>query len=67
MNSGNTKPYPHSRTPELFKKIEDFPFIERRKVNPLKNAVVELTVAEAVPNIVDYVIDVQTISISEMK
>lgn len=66
MNSGNTKPFAHERTPELFQKISDFPFEKRRKTRSLKDTVVELTVPEGVSNISDYVLDVQTISIDEL-
>jgi len=66
MNSGNTKPFPHPRTPELFKPIDEFPFEERRKTRSLRNAIVELTVPDGVPNIADYVLSVKTISIDEL-
>ena len=66
MNSGNTKPFPHPRTPAIFQSIQAFPFAERRKTRKLKDTVVELTVETSVPNIADYVIDVSTISIADL-
>lgn len=66
MNSGNTKPFPHPRRPEIFQKIDEFPFEERGKTRKLENNVVELTVNEAVYDIKDHVLDVRTISIDEL-
>lgn len=66
MNSGNTKPYPHPRTPDIFQTISNFPFAERRKTRPIKNTVVELTVKHSVPDIADHVLNVRNISIEDL-
>lgn len=56
MNSGNTWPIPHRRGTEVFRRIADYP------VKPLggpAKPVVELVVDYAVPDIVDYVVEVR--------
>lgn len=65
MNSGNTKPYPHPRTPAIFMPIRDFPFEERKRTRPLENVVVELTVAHEVPDIADFVTSVDRLNFAD--
>ncbi len=57
MNSGNTFPYPHERDFDIFKSIEAYPV--NTKGNPVK-PVAEFTLHYSVPNISDYVLDVET-------
>lgn len=56
MNSGATRPIPHARSIEMFKTIPDFDWNMDR---PRRNRVVELTVARAMPDFMDYVIRVE--------
>ncbi len=44
MNSGNTQPFAHPRSPAIFKKMRNYPFKERRKYGD-QYQVVELAVA----------------------
>ncbi|MDQ6770335.1 MAG: hypothetical protein M3Z54_10145 [Gemmatimonadota bacterium] len=59
MNTGATKPFPFPRGRNTFQRIRDFDFTARRRVAPLRNAVVELTVDYSVKNIAEYVIRVE--------
>jgi hypothetical protein len=50
INSGCTKPYPHKRGMNLFKKIVSYPFDARRKYG-LQNAIAELAIDNHVSGI----------------
>ncbi len=50
MNSGCTKPIPHERDMDLFKRIFDYPFEERRKYG-VHNALAEVCVLDKVLHI----------------
>jgi hypothetical protein len=56
MNSGNTFPYPQPRGKELFKRIPDYP--SKKNGNPAKD-IVEVVVDYSVPDIRDFVVNVQ--------
>jgi hypothetical protein len=58
MNSGCTKPFPHPRSEEIFRRISDYPYSERRRMKKRGERVVELAVDYAVPNIGDFVLRV---------
>ncbi|WP_426178471.1 DUF7002 family protein [Pseudomonas sp. TWRC1-2] len=63
MNSGNTWPMPHRRGTDIFCRIPDYP--AKGSGKPVK-PVVELVVDYAVPNIVDYVVEVRRMQGSEV-
>jgi len=56
MNTGNTRPYAHSRGLSTFSRMADYPFQERLR-RGLYYVVVELAVEGGVRNIMDYVIE----------
>lgn len=51
INSGCTKPYPHSRGRTTFQSVRDYPFPVWRKKRGIKDAVVELAVPDGVTNV----------------
>jgi hypothetical protein len=51
INSGSTIWRPIPRNPDIFYKISDFPFQDRRRTRTLENTVVELAVDYSVPDI----------------
>lgn len=53
MNSGNTWPAPHARTPDIFQRMSNYPV--RKNGNPIK-PVVEVVVDEGVPDIARHVV-----------
>lgn len=55
MNTGNTRPFPHPRSPATFRSMDAYPYPERRRF-PDYFAVVELTVLGGVPDVKDFVI-----------
>lgn len=59
MNSGSTIYRPLPRGATTFQAIADYPFEERRTTRAIQNAVVELLVKYAVPNIAAYVLKVE--------
>lgn len=63
MNSGNTWPYPHSRSREVFLKIPDYPV--SRSGKPVKK-VVELVVDYSVPDVADHVVQVRRMKGSDV-
>lgn len=63
MNSGNTWPYPHYRSDEIFLRISDYPV--KRSGKPVKN-VVELVVDYSVPDVADYVLQVRRMKGSDV-
>ena len=58
MNSGCTKPFPHPRSEDTFRRIPDYPYAKRRKMKRKGERVVELAVDHTVPNIRDFVVRV---------
>lgn len=58
MNSGCTKPYPHPRSDETFRRIPDYPYSLRRRKKKKGERVVELAIDYAVPNISDFAVRV---------
>jgi hypothetical protein len=61
INSGSTIFNPQPRGHNTFKRIEDFPFVERAKTRSLENNVVELVVEHSVPDIAQYVLAVHEV------
>ena len=57
MNSGNTLPIAHPRGTATFSRMQDYPFQQRLKRGPYYT-VVELAVADGIPDIVNYTIRV---------
>ncbi|SEE67750.1 hypothetical protein SAMN05519104_7020 [Rhizobiales bacterium GAS188] len=55
INSGCTRPYAHPRGRETFLPIASYPYAVWRKKRSRFETVVELTVIDGVPNIVDYI------------
>jgi hypothetical protein len=66
MNTGNTRPYPHPRSPATFRSMNDYPYAERKRL-PDYSAVVELTVMGGVPDAKDFVTRVEHASIASSK
>lgn len=62
MNTGNTRPYPHPRSPATFRSMSDYPYAERTRLADY-SAIVELTVMDGVPDAKDFVIKVEHASI----
>ena len=58
MNSGSTKPMPHPRDMNLFKRFEDYPFEERRRKHGVAKAVAEVCVVDRIERISEAVLDV---------
>ena len=58
MNSGATKPMPHPRDMDLFKRLEDYPFPARPSPSVVAKAVAEVCVVDRVERIADAVLDV---------
>ena len=65
MNSGATKPFPHPRSMDLFKRIQEYPFEERMRKCRLEGAVAEVCVLNGVEEIEDCVVDVRTVTAEE--
>lgn len=59
MNSGSTKPMPHPRDMNLFKRLEDYPFETRRRKQGKEGAVAEVCVEGRVEEIREAVVDVK--------
>ena len=59
MNSGSTKPMPHPRDMDLFKRIEDYPFPERPSPSKVAKAVAEVCVVDQVRRVADAVVDLK--------
>lgn len=60
MNTGCTKPWPHERGPSTFLPLDEYPFAESRRKRGV-NAIVELAVVGAVPDVRDLVIRVEAV------
>jgi hypothetical protein len=58
MNTGNTRPFAHKRGPSTFKKMEQYPYEDRRR-RSAHSAIVELTIPGGVPDVREYVIKVE--------
>ena len=54
MNSGCTKPYPHPRDEQTFRRIPDYPYSYWRKRRRRGERVVELAIDYSVPNIAEF-------------
>jgi hypothetical protein len=57
INSGCTKPYPHPRGRDTLQQIDDYPYRSRKLAK--KEGAVEVAVRDGVPNISDYIIEIQ--------
>ena len=66
MNSGATKPFPHPRDLDLFKRFEEFPFDDRLKSHKPARAVAEVCVVEGIRDIGDLVVDVRTVTVDDL-
>ena len=66
MNSGATKPFPHPRDFNLFKKLSDFPFDQRLKSHGIAKAVAEVCVLDRVDEIEKIVLDVQNVEVGDL-
>jgi hypothetical protein len=62
MNTGNTLPFPHPRGRSTFRRLEEYDYQKRHKLNDY-SAVVELTVLKGVPDVARDVIRVEHASI----
>jgi hypothetical protein len=58
INSGSTIYNPQPRSADTFRRLADYPFEERRKARGLANAVAELAVQYALPDILNCVVRV---------
>lgn len=67
MNTGATVRKPLPRGPCTFLPIADFPYAERRKSRTDSDALVELTVSHAVPDIMDHLIAAEIIGPHDRK
>jgi hypothetical protein len=61
MNTGSTIRRPLPRGPKTFLPIDEFPFEERRRTRSPSDALVELVVEGAVPDILDHLIEVDEV------
>jgi hypothetical protein len=64
MNTGNTKPFPHPRGPATFRSLADYPYYEYRSKKGAE-AVVELAVQGAVPDVAEFVYRVEVVNPDE--
>jgi hypothetical protein len=55
MNTGCTKPFPHDRGPDTFRRPSDYPFGERVRTHK-DDAVVEVAIDGGVPEIMEFVL-----------
>jgi hypothetical protein len=55
MNSGCTKPWPHARDENTFRRIPEYPYAEFRRRRKRGERVVELAIDYSVPDIADFV------------
>jgi hypothetical protein len=67
MNTGSTVRRPLPRGLRTFLPIADFPYAERRRTRSASDALVELTVAGAVPDILDHLIAVDEVAAGRRK
>ena len=66
MNSGCTKPMPHPRDMDLFKRFGDYPFPERPSPSVVAKAVAEVCVVDGVAKVTEAVLDVKSGSASDV-
>ena len=59
MNSGSTKPMPHPRDMDLFKRAEDYPFPDRPSRSAVAKAIAEVCVLDWVRSIAEAVVEVK--------
>ena len=59
INSGSTLYNPPPRGPHTFRTVADYPFDERRRVRGLANAIAELAVDYAVPDLITHTVVVE--------
>lgn len=59
INSGSAIYRPTPRGPGIFQPFDDYPFEERRKLRGMGNAVAELVLPHALPDIKDFVLRVE--------
>jgi len=59
INSGATKPYPHERGLDTFLPPSEYPYRERKRARGEDNAVAEIAVVGAVPEIKEFIISVE--------
>ncbi len=59
INSGATKPFPHPRGRDTFLPLGDYPYQERKRARGEANAIAEVAVIRAVPDIKEFVISVE--------
>lgn len=55
INSGCTKPFPHPRDENTFRRIPDYAYAERRRKKKRGARVVELAIDHGVPNICEFI------------
>ncbi len=55
MNSGCTKPYPHPRDEQTFRRIPDYPYSHWRKRRRRGERIVELAIDYSIPNVASFV------------
>ena len=60
MNSGCTKPMPHPRDMDLFRRLKDYPFPERPSASAIAKAVAEVCVVDGVERIAEAVLKVES-------
>ena len=60
MNSGCTRPMPHPRDMDLFKRIDDYPFPNRPSPSVVKKAIAEVCVIDRVERMAEVVIKVES-------
>ena len=66
MNSGATKPFPHPRDINLFKRFEEFPFDDRLRSHKPAKAVAEVCVVGGIRDVGDLVVDVRTVTVDDL-
>ena len=66
MNSGSTKPMPHPRDMDLFRRLQDYPFPEQPSPSAVAKAVAEVCVVDRVEKISEAVLEVVSGSAREV-
>src|ERR1700744_1867974 len=61
MNTGATVRKPLARGPRTFLPIAEFPYAERRRTRSASDALVELTIAHAVPDVMDHLVSAELV------
>lgn len=65
MNSGATKPYPHPRSMDMFRKFADFPFDKRMSRHRAEGTIAEVCVVHGVEEVEACTLEVRTATVSE--